>query len=313
MSKDEKYLDKLSTVSLGDVDSLLEAQKNYGNSWKKRGGVGAFMMLARKWDRLEKQAEEKGWDIFQAIQDDQRPEGIIDDIRDLRRYLLLVEAEMIARKAGTPKQPDNVRVCQRCRKIVPRLYASPGVEELLCYMCMKKEGAEIEARKANWCADKAPRGGAEGTPVCSSCHKTIPPGQLIWGDTDVPGSFCSLACIDNIKQGKAESTDKKHLYQDLDHLCLECGIPVSTQGGRDLCSNCAMKEKVNDHQCALSGKCTECNTPISHDKAVCDDCLEKATRRLSGGAIPYKLCKDCSKPIRNDKVVCDSCLINAGS
>lgn len=37
------------------------------------------------------------WDIFKAIDQDARPEGVIDDIRDLRRYLLLVEAEMRAR------------------------------------------------------------------------------------------------------------------------------------------------------------------------------------------------------------------------
>ena len=38
-----------------DVEKLHKAEQSYGNSWKKRGGIGAFMMLARKWDRLEKQ------------------------------------------------------------------------------------------------------------------------------------------------------------------------------------------------------------------------------------------------------------------
>ena len=52
------------------------------------------MMLARKWDRLEKQVTEQGYDIFQAIAYDGREEGILDDIRDLRRYLFLVEAEV---------------------------------------------------------------------------------------------------------------------------------------------------------------------------------------------------------------------------
>ena len=37
---------------------------------------------------------EKGWDIFKSIENDRRPEGILDDIQDLRRYLLLVEAHM---------------------------------------------------------------------------------------------------------------------------------------------------------------------------------------------------------------------------
>ena len=33
------------------------------------------MMLARKWDRLEKQVNEFGYDIFDAIDDDARDEG----------------------------------------------------------------------------------------------------------------------------------------------------------------------------------------------------------------------------------------------
>lgn len=36
-------------------------------------------------------------DIFLGIATDTRGEGLIDDVRDLRRYLMLVEAEMRAR------------------------------------------------------------------------------------------------------------------------------------------------------------------------------------------------------------------------
>jgi hypothetical protein len=78
-----------------DVDALHEAEQSYGDSWRQRGGVGAFMMLARKWDRLEKQTNDFGYDLFAAINDDTRDEGILDDIRDLRRYLLLVESHML--------------------------------------------------------------------------------------------------------------------------------------------------------------------------------------------------------------------------
>ena len=56
------------------------------------------MMLARKWDRLENQTTAKLYDIFKAVMEDDRAEGIIDDIRDLRRYLMLVEAEMVDRE-----------------------------------------------------------------------------------------------------------------------------------------------------------------------------------------------------------------------
>lgn len=109
---------RLREVAEADVTGLLEAEKNYGSSWRKRGGVGAFMMLARKWDRLETalmphptdstiangSSEEMPcapWDIFRAYEIDQREEGIIDDIRDLRRYLMLVE-EFVTR----PKKPE---------------------------------------------------------------------------------------------------------------------------------------------------------------------------------------------------------------
>ena len=93
-------------VAQVDVTKLHKAEQSYGNSWKQRGGVGAFMMLARKWDRLEKQVTEHHYDVFHAIEQDAREEGIIDDIRDLRRYLFLVEAETALRKtdgSGKPK------------------------------------------------------------------------------------------------------------------------------------------------------------------------------------------------------------------
>ena len=82
-------------VARADVTALEKAEESYGDSWKKRGGVGAFMMLARKWDRLEKQVEDMDYDVFEAIRDDNREEGVIDDVRDLRRYLMLVEAEIL--------------------------------------------------------------------------------------------------------------------------------------------------------------------------------------------------------------------------
>src|SRR6185436_19201502 len=115
-----KYLDLLDVVAKEDVEGLKRAQKSYGNSWKERGGVGAFFNFCRKWDRLENRLAKPAvlkrtvsasnepddsktwapstvtipimpWDIFGHALSDTRAEGIIDDIRDLRRYLLLVE------------------------------------------------------------------------------------------------------------------------------------------------------------------------------------------------------------------------------
>ena len=84
----------LQTIADSDVIALEEAEKSYGGSWRKRGGVGAFMMLARKWDRIENQVKAQQYDVFDAIESDRRAEGIMDDIQDLRRYLMLVEEHM---------------------------------------------------------------------------------------------------------------------------------------------------------------------------------------------------------------------------
>ena len=93
-------------VARVDVTKLHKAEQSYGNSWKQRGGVGAFMMLARKWDRLEKQVNESNYDIFLAAEKDTRAEGILDDIQDLRRYLMLVEAEIIRKETTNDQEPD---------------------------------------------------------------------------------------------------------------------------------------------------------------------------------------------------------------
>jgi hypothetical protein len=90
----------IEEVAIRDVEALVNAEKSYGNSWKKRGGVGAFMMLARKWDRIENQVKKCQYDIFNTIYEDPSSEGILDDIGDLRRYLFLVEAEMRAELGG---------------------------------------------------------------------------------------------------------------------------------------------------------------------------------------------------------------------
>ena len=92
MTRRSEIIEICKALSEKDWKGLDQAEKSYGDSWRKRGGVGAFMMLARKWDRLELQAEACNYDVFHAVENDNREEGVLDDIRDLRRYLLLVEA-----------------------------------------------------------------------------------------------------------------------------------------------------------------------------------------------------------------------------
>ena len=37
----------MKEVAQADLHALQRAEQSYGDSWKRRGGVGAFMMLAR--------------------------------------------------------------------------------------------------------------------------------------------------------------------------------------------------------------------------------------------------------------------------
>jgi hypothetical protein len=90
--KSKTDFDHLRDICLSDADNLEKKAEEYGDSWRQRGGVGAFMMLARKWDRIENTVKEYNWDIFEALAKDPNGiAGVFDDIGDLRRYLLLVE------------------------------------------------------------------------------------------------------------------------------------------------------------------------------------------------------------------------------
>lgn len=103
MSKWEKMKD----IAQGDLEALRIAQESYGDSWKCRGGVGAFMMLARKFDRIENQAKAESWDIFEAGEVYEGEDGILDDIRDLRRYLILVENEILNNQNNNMSEQDE--------------------------------------------------------------------------------------------------------------------------------------------------------------------------------------------------------------
>lgn len=82
----------LALIAREDRDTLEEKGRTYGDSWKKRGGVGAFMMLARKWDRIENILQEfSGAQMARQIR--ANPGQVQDDIGDLRCYLLLIADE----------------------------------------------------------------------------------------------------------------------------------------------------------------------------------------------------------------------------
>ena len=101
---DMKHMVKLPFILSLDLEELKRKEQTYQGSWKKRGGVGAFMMLARKWDRLENMCERTGWDIFKAVGTDTKAEDgtALAEIRDMRRYLALIEAEILGRAEEIP-------------------------------------------------------------------------------------------------------------------------------------------------------------------------------------------------------------------
>jgi|TARA_R110002020_G_scaffold202084_7_gene405084 hypothetical protein len=107
MSADFKNIENLTFM---DIAQLRKAEQTYGDSWRSRGGVGAFMMLARKWDRIENQCKKENYNIFETIKLNPSKTGILDDIKDLRCYLLLVEsfATQLLAKANKQQKTNSV-------------------------------------------------------------------------------------------------------------------------------------------------------------------------------------------------------------
>lgn len=101
------YRPHVAKIAADDARVVVEKDIQYGASWCRRGGVGAFMVMIRKVDRMEQRVEQMGYDIFRAVHEDDRAEGLIDDIRDLRGYLLLIEAYLIENKMVEPRYGEH--------------------------------------------------------------------------------------------------------------------------------------------------------------------------------------------------------------
>lgn len=95
---DQQLAERLHRIAMADVEGLLNAQEKYGDSWRCKGGMGAYFTISRKVDRYEHACKAAEWDVFAAIRQNPASDGsmfgkdsLLDDVRDLRRYLLLVE------------------------------------------------------------------------------------------------------------------------------------------------------------------------------------------------------------------------------
>ena len=106
----DEHLAYIEAVAEEDAAALLkgDSKEGYGGSWKKRGGASAYLIYVRKPDRLELGVKRFNYDIFEALHNDERSESVLDDIRDARRYLMLIEAEYRAQLATSKKQERGV-------------------------------------------------------------------------------------------------------------------------------------------------------------------------------------------------------------
>lgn len=80
----------IEDIHTTDQTSLIKSGEAYGDSWCARGGPGAWMVSCRKFDRLETQLKKVDWNIFRLLLENDDPDGPLDDIEDLTRYLILI-------------------------------------------------------------------------------------------------------------------------------------------------------------------------------------------------------------------------------
>lgn len=138
------YHRHLEAVQVADLEYVRRKDAQYAASWKRRGGVGAFFTIVRPWDRLENllerlperlaaRGEAAQYDVFRAIREEglSGPDGsVIACVRDVRRYLLLLEAEMREQLASKSAERSAVEYdIQRDLPTSPTETFSPGTPE----------------------------------------------------------------------------------------------------------------------------------------------------------------------------------------
>lgn len=115
---------KMQTLQDETLTLCQKKDSEYGASWCRRGGVGAFFTIWRKADRLEEQLKKVDFNIFDVSDDPNSTESLDETIRDFANYLYLALEKrkairerdaMIKRRANeagvdlSPEEPLLVR------------------------------------------------------------------------------------------------------------------------------------------------------------------------------------------------------------
>jgi len=97
-------------VHAADRATLTAKRAQYGDSWQRRGGTGAYHVGIRHMDRIENIASRHGYDLWAALEAtaDAGDESLLNAIGDLRRYLLLWEGEYRRRQDHRQSHPTAV-------------------------------------------------------------------------------------------------------------------------------------------------------------------------------------------------------------
>ena len=107
----DRQIHRLNAITEELVKYVSEKDLHYGSSWRKRGGPGAFFVIARKWDRIEQACQtlkSSEYNIFDVFDKDDRIETILDDCLDLAGYLLILIEHMI--EIGHVTKIDALRI-----------------------------------------------------------------------------------------------------------------------------------------------------------------------------------------------------------
>jgi hypothetical protein len=77
------------------VDISKRKDKEYGASWCKRGGIGAWFTTVRKFDRLHTQLKMMDFNIWDVSLDVQSTESLEETLLDAINYLLLINEKSL--------------------------------------------------------------------------------------------------------------------------------------------------------------------------------------------------------------------------